>query len=156
MFYYLAQLYGDTISGVNVLNYITFRAGGAVLTALLISFIFGPKLIGQLRARQQKGQPIREDGPPSHLLTKVGTPTMGGLLILISVGFRHYYGAICTTHFYGLSCWPRWLFGAIGFCDDYLKIKGGSSDGVPGRIKLILEALVAPRRFICGFCANAA
>ena len=85
MFYSLAQLYADLIPGINVLNYITFRAGGAVITALIISFILGPRLIVQLRARQGKGQPIREDGPPSHLLTKVGTPTMGGLLILISV-----------------------------------------------------------------------
>ncbi len=143
MFYYLAQLYGDTISGVNVLNYITFRAGGAVLTALLISFIFGPKLIGQLRARQQKGQPIREDGPPSHLLTKVGTPTMGGLLILISVGFSTLLWGNLYNPFLWIVLLATLAFGAIGFCDDYLKIKGGSSDGVPGRIKLILEALVA-------------
>ncbi len=143
MFYSLAQIYADIIPGINVLNYITFRAGGAVLTALLISFVFGPRLIFQLRTRQQKGQPIREDGPPSHLLTKGGTPTMGGLLILISI--------LCATLLWGdLNSVFLWIvllstlaFGLIGFCDDYLKLKGESSDGVPGRVKLILEAGVA-------------
>ncbi|MGC6471970.1 MAG: phospho-N-acetylmuramoyl-pentapeptide-transferase [Parvibaculales bacterium] len=143
MFYSLAQLYADLIPGINVLNYITFRAGGAVLTALVISFIFGPRLIVQLRARQGKGQPIREDGPPSHLLTKVGTPTMGGLLILISVFLSTLLWAKLDNVFLWIVLLATMAFGFIGFCDDYLKLKGGSSDGVPGRVKLVLEALVA-------------
>lgn len=143
MFYSLAQLYADIIPGINVLNYITFRAGGAVLTALIISFILGPRLIVQLRARQGKGQPIREDGPASHLLTKVGTPTMGGLLILVSVFVSTLLWAKLDNVFLWVVLLATMAFGFIGFCDDYLKLKGGSSDGVPGRVKLILEALVA-------------
>ncbi|MGC6512017.1 MAG: phospho-N-acetylmuramoyl-pentapeptide-transferase [Parvibaculales bacterium] len=143
MFYSLAQLYADLIPGINVLNYITFRAGGAVITALVISFILGPRLIVQLRARQGKGQPIREDGPPSHLLTKVGTPTMGGLLILISVFVSTLLWAKLDNVFLWIVLLATMAFGFIGFCDDYLKLKGGSSDGVPGGLKLILEAVVA-------------
>ena len=96
MIYYLTQILGD-LPGANLFNYITFRAGGATMTALLISFILGPWMISTLRNRQSRGQPIRADGPQSHLTTKVGTPTMGGLLILlasigstlISVSYTH-------------------------------------------------------------------
>ena len=84
MFYELMTSMKEALPGANLFSYITFRAGGAMLTALLISFLMGPWLIDTLRARQGKGKPIRKDGPASHLLTKVGTPTMGGLLILIS------------------------------------------------------------------------
>ncbi|MEC8316425.1 MAG: phospho-N-acetylmuramoyl-pentapeptide-transferase, partial [Pseudomonadota bacterium] len=85
MLYHLMQYFGDAIPGSNVFNYITFRAGGAVMTAMIISFLIGPWMIDRLKMRQGKGQPIREDGPQSHLITKVGTPTMGGLLILVAV-----------------------------------------------------------------------
>ena len=73
----------DQFSALNVFRYITFRTGGAVMTALLLSFLFGPVIIRLLKKRQTGGQPIREDGPESHLLTKKGTPTMGGVLILL-------------------------------------------------------------------------
>ena len=83
MFYYLTQILGD-VPGGNLFNYITFRAGGATMTALLISFILAPWMINTLRNRQGRGQLARADGPQSHLTTKVGTPTMGGLLILLA------------------------------------------------------------------------
>ena len=81
MLYYLAEL-SQNLSVLNVFRYITFRAGGAFFTALVYGFLFGRPLIEMLRVRQGRGQPIRSDGPESHVLTKAGTPTMGGLLIL--------------------------------------------------------------------------
>src|SRR6267154_3652313 len=79
---YLLSAFSDTIGPLNVLRYITFRTGGAMITALVFVFLFGPWIISHLRLRQGKGQPIRTDGPQSHLVTKIGTPTMGGLMIL--------------------------------------------------------------------------
>src|SRR5579859_3539467 len=81
MLYWLVDL-SDTISVLNVFRYITFRAVGATVTALVLVFLFGPTIINRLRLKQGKGQPIRPDGPQSHLVTKKGTPTMGGLMIL--------------------------------------------------------------------------
>ena len=142
MLYELMMHFGD-LPGANLFNYITFRAGGAVMTALLVSFLLGPWMIDTLRERQGKGQPIRADGPQSHLTTKVGTPTMGGLLILLAV--------IISTLLWGdLGNGYLWVvllttlgFGRVGFVDDYLKLRGRSSDGVPGRIKIIIEATIA-------------
>src|ERR1700754_5107544 len=79
---YLLGSFSDQATIFNLFRYITFRTGGAIITAMLVVFILGPSLINSLRLRQGKGQPIREDGPQSHLLTKKGTPTMGGLMIL--------------------------------------------------------------------------
>ena len=81
MLYWLVDL-SDKVTVLNVFRYITFRTGGAVITALLFVFLFGPAIIGRLRSLQGKGQPIRTDGPKSHIITKAGTPTMGGLMIL--------------------------------------------------------------------------
>jgi phospho-N-acetylmuramoyl-pentapeptide-transferase len=81
MLYFLVE-FADQFSALNVFRYITFRTGGAIMTALLFIFLFGPMIINSLRTRQGHGQPIREDGPQGHLLTKKGTPTMGGLMIL--------------------------------------------------------------------------
>ncbi len=81
MLYFLGQL-GESLAAFNVFRYITFRTAGAVVTALFFVFLFGPGMIAGLRVRQGRGQPIREDGPQGHLLTKKGTPTMGGLMIL--------------------------------------------------------------------------
>ncbi|MBL4692891.1 MAG: phospho-N-acetylmuramoyl-pentapeptide-transferase, partial [Magnetovibrio sp.] len=85
MLYHLLFPFADQIPAFNVFRYLTFRTGGAVMTALIISFVIGPALIRVLHMRQKGGQPIREDGPESHLLTKQGTPTMGGFLILLAV-----------------------------------------------------------------------
>src|SRR5947199_10170896 len=82
MLYWLSA-FSDVIGPLNVLRYITFRTGGAMITALVFVFLFGPAIIDRLRLKQGKGQPIRSDGPQSHLVTKKGTPTMGGLMILI-------------------------------------------------------------------------
>ena len=81
MFYWLTE-FSDKVSFLNVFRYITFRTGGAIVTALVFVFLFGGPIIDLLRLKQGKGQPIRTDGPQSHLVTKKGTPTMGGLMIL--------------------------------------------------------------------------
>ena len=84
MLYWLSA-FSDVIGPLNVLRYITFRTGGAMITALVFVFLFGPSIIDHLRLRQGKGQPIRTDGPQSHLVTKKGTPTMGGLMMLFGI-----------------------------------------------------------------------
>lgn len=143
MLYHLMIEVQGQFPGANLFNYITFRAGGAVMTALFISFLLGPWVIDTLRARQGKGQPIREDGPASHLITKVGTPTMGGLLILLaSIGASLLWGNL-TNPFLWIVLLTTMGFGLIGFADDFLKLRGGSSAGVPGRLKLIFEAAIA-------------
>ena len=143
MFYELMSNLQGQIPGANLFNYITFRAGGAVMTALLISFILGPWMIDALRARQGRGQPIRADGPASHLITKVGTPTMGGLLILLAtLGASLLWGDLGNV-FLWIVMLTTFGFGMVGFADDFLKLRGGSSAGVPGRLKLILEAMIA-------------
>ena len=142
MFYHLIQILGD-VPGGNLFNYITFRAGGATMTALLISFILAPWMINTLRNRQGRGQPIRADGPQSHLTTKVGTPTMGGLLILLaSIGSTLLWGNLQNI-FLWIALLTTMGFGLVGFADDYSKLRGQSSDGVPGRVKLVLESLIA-------------
>ncbi len=142
MLYYLLPLLGD-VPGANLINFITFRAGGAVMTALLLSFLLGPWMINTLRNRQGRGQPIRADGPQSHLTTKVGTPTMGGLLILLaSIGSTLIWGDLGNI-FLWIALLVTLGFGLIGFADDYMKLRDRSSDGVPGRIKLVLEAIIA-------------
>lgn len=142
MLYALLPFLGD-MPGGNLLNYITFRAGGAVMTALLISFLLGPWMINTLRNRQGRGQPIRADGPQSHLTTKVGTPTMGGLLILMaSIGATLIWGNLGNM-FLWIALLTTIGFGLIGFADDYMKLRDRSSDGVPGRVKLVLEAVIS-------------
>ncbi len=143
MLYWLSQ-FSETFGVLNVFRYITFRTGGAVLTALLFVFLFGPAIIDKLRASQGKGQPIRDDGPQSHLLKKKGTPTMGGLMILSGL-------VVSTLLWANLSNGHVWVvlavtlgFGAIGFADDYLKVKHGSANGgLSGRLRLGLEFLIA-------------
>lgn len=143
MLYELMSNLQGQIPGANLFNYITFRAGGAVMTALLISFILGPWMIDALRARQGRGQPIRADGPASHLITKVGTPTMGGLLILLAtLGASLLWGDLGNV-FLWIVMLTTFGFGMVGFADDFLKLRGGSSAGVSGRLKLILEAMIA-------------
>ncbi|MDB5671929.1 MAG: phospho-N-acetylmuramoyl-pentapeptide-transferase [Alphaproteobacteria bacterium] len=141
MFLWIAERLG--FPGVlNLIRYITFRAGAATATALFIGLLIGPKFIGWLRVRQGKGQPIREDGPQSHL-AKRGTPTMGGLMILTSLtvamllwmDFRNTYIWACMFITIG--------FGAIGFLDDYDKVTKGSHKGVSARARLLAECVVA-------------
>jgi phospho-N-acetylmuramoyl-pentapeptide-transferase len=142
MLTFLAEL-NNLFGPLNVFRYITFRVGGATATALLFVFWFGPAIISALRLKQGKGQPIREDGPKSHLLTKRGTPTMGGLMILAGTLVSTLLWANLLNGYVWAVIFVTVCFGAIGFYDDYLKVTKQSHAGFSGRSRLAIEALVA-------------
>ncbi len=142
MFFYLANL-SDDAQIFNVFRYLTVRTGGSVLTALVICFILGPPLINWLRARQGKGQPIRSDGPQRHIVEKQGTPTMGGLLILISLVVSTLLWADLSNQYIWAVIFVTIVFGLLGFIDDYNKIKKQTSAGISARAKLLFQFLVA-------------
>jgi phospho-N-acetylmuramoyl-pentapeptide-transferase len=124
----------------NLFRYLTFRAGGAILTSLIISFIIGPKMIKWLRCKQGEGQPIRDDGPETHLLKK-GTPTMGGLMILIALSISTILWADMSNQYIWAVLFVSIAFGFIGFLDDFLKIRRGSSSGLSSGLKLLIQVL---------------
>ena len=126
----------------NLLSYITFRAGAATATALIIGLLIGPKFIGWLRVRQGKGQPIRDDGPQSHL-AKRGTPTMGGLMILTSVTVSMLLWMDFSNRYVWACLFITVGFGLVGFLDDYDKVTKRSHKGVSGRTRLLAEFVVA-------------
>ncbi len=138
----LAEL-SHLLSPLNVFRYITFRVGGATATALLFVFWFGPAIIAALRIKQGKGQPIREDGPKSHLLTKRGTPTMGGLMILAGTLVSTLLWANLSNGYVWAVIFVTIGFGLVGFYDDYLKVTKQSHAGFSGRSRLAIEALIA-------------
>ncbi len=142
MLYWLAGL-SDKVSVLNVFRYITFRAGGATMTALAFVLLFGPLIINLLRARQGKGQPIRADGPKSHLITKIGTPTMGGLMILFGVMVSVLLWANLTNPYVWIVLGVTLGYGMIGFYDDYLKVTKQTHGGFSGRARLSFEAVIA-------------
>ena len=142
MLYFLGQV-ADGVSALNVFRYITFRTGGATITALLFVFLFGPVMIAALRIRQGKGQPIRADGPQGHLLTKKGTPTMGGLMILAGLLVSTLLCANLTSPYVWIVLFVTIGFGLVGLSHDYLKVTAQTPKGVPGRIRLVIEALIA-------------
>ncbi len=141
MLYWIAEQLG--FPGVlNLLRYLTFRTGGAVATALVIGLIIGPKFIGWLRVRQGKGQPIRSDGPQTHL-AKVGTPTMGGLMILTAVGISLLLWMDLRNAYVWACLLVTGGFGLIGFLDDYDKVKKRSAKGVSAKARLLAEFTIA-------------
>jgi phospho-N-acetylmuramoyl-pentapeptide-transferase len=140
--YWLAG-FSDTISALNVFRYITFRTGGAVVTALLFVFLCGPMMIAFLRLSQGKGQPIRDDGPPSHLLTKTGTPTMGGIMILAGLIVSTLLWANLTNPYVWVVLGVTLGFATIGFYDDYLKVTKTTHTGLSGRMRLGAEFVIA-------------
>jgi phospho-N-acetylmuramoyl-pentapeptide-transferase len=142
MLYYLAEL-TDGLGVLNVFRYITFRAGGAFLTALLFGFIFGRPLIEMLRLRQGRGQPIRTDGPQGHIVSKAGTPTMGGLLILSAIGVSTLLWARWDNGFVWMVLFVTLGFGLIGFADDYAKVRKQTHAGVSGRVRLAAGFAIA-------------
>jgi len=141
MLYLIAQ-YFHFEGLANLIRYQSFRAGAALMTALLIGLVIGPRFINMLRVRQGKGQPIREDGPQSHL-AKRGTPTMGGLMILVSLVISMLLWMDLTNPFVWACLAVTGGFGLIGFLDDYDKVKKRSTAGVSGRMRLAGEFLVA-------------
>ena len=142
LFNFLVPL-ADEFGPLNLFRYLTFRTGGAVMTALVVSFLVGPSLIRLLKKKQGNGQPIREDGPESHILGKAGTPTMGGFLILFAVTVSTVLWADVTSGYVWAVLLVTLGFGSIGFVDDFLKVYRRSSGGLRGRVKLLCEVLIA-------------
>ncbi len=143
MLYNLLTPLADEVIFFNLFRYLTFRSGGAVLTALLLAFLLGPPIIAWLKKKQKEGQPIREDGPESHLLTKKGTPTMGGVLILLAVAISTLLWADLSNPYVWIVLLVTGGFGLIGFIDDYKKLTSRSHKGLPGRLRLILEIAIS-------------
>ncbi len=143
MLYPLLFPFADQFQAFNLFRYITFRSGGAVVTALAISFLFGPRVIAWLKSKQAEGQPIRTDGPQQHLVRKKGTPTMGGFLILLALTVSTLLWADLTNLYVWIVLAVTVGFGLIGFLDDYKKLTHRSHHGVSGRIKLSLECVLA-------------
>ncbi len=141
MLYSLLFSLRDTYGVLNVFRYITFRAVLAALTALLLSFLIGPWLIRRLTARQI-GQQIRSDGPQAHL-SKAGTPTMGGTLIVFSLSLATLLLADLSNPYIWVVLLVTLGFGAVGFADDYRKLVLANANGVPGRVRLLCEFVIA-------------
>ena len=148
MFYWLIELsntvpgFGAFRSALNVFRYITFRTGGAMVTGALFVFLFGPWIIDHLRLRQGKGQPIRTDGPQSHLISKKGTPTMGGLMILSGLVVSTLLWANPLNPYVWIVLAVTLGFGFVGFYDDYLKVTKQSHSGFAGKLRLLIEAVI--------------
>ena len=142
MLYHLLLPLSDDISVLNLFRYLSFRTGGAILTALVISFLLGAPLIQLLKSKQGEGQPIRDDGPEIHPLTKKGTPTMGGVLILTALTISTLLWANLYNRYVWAVLFVTLGFGIIGFIDDYLKITRRTSHGLSGKIKLIAEVIM--------------
>src|SRR4028118_389671 len=141
MLYWLTYL-SDGGDAFNLFRYITFRAGGAFLTALVFGFAFGPMLIDWLRVKQGKGQPIRADGPQTHF-AKAGTPTMGGLLIIAALLVSTLLWARWDNPFVWMVMFVTLSFALLGFADDFAKVTKQTVDGVSGRMRLAVGFLVA-------------
>lgn len=147
MLYHLLYPLSKVLSGFNVFRYLTFRAAGAVITALLVSFILGPWIIGRLRALKV-GQQVRDDGPQTHL-TKQGTPTMGGLLIIAAISLSVILWSDLTNKYVWVVLFATLVFGGIGLWDDYLKVVKKRSTGLRAVEKFGLQ--IAASLVIGGF-----
>ncbi len=141
MLYWLTAL-SDGGDLFNLFRYITFRAGGAFMTALIFGFLFGRPLINVLRRRQGKGQPIRTDGPEGHFV-KAGTPTMGGLLIVGALLTSTLLWARLDNGYVWIVLFVTMGFGLIGFADDYAKVSKQNTKGVPGRVRILLGLVIS-------------
>ena len=141
MLYFIAQ-WLEFEGLANLVRYQTFRAGAVLMTALVIGLVIGPRFISMLRVRQGKGQPIRDDGPKSHL-AKTGTPTMGGLMILVSLVTSMLLWMDLGNPFVWACLAVTVGFGLIGFVDDYDKVTKRSHKGVSGKVRLLAEFAVA-------------
>jgi len=142
MLYYLSQEYAASFPGFNIFRYITFRTAGAMVTSALFVFLFGPAIIASLKIRQGRGQPIRADGPETHF-AKAGTPTMGGLMIIVGILVSSLIWANLTSVYAIVVLMVMLGFGLIGFYDDYLKVTKASDKGFSGRVRLLLEFAIA-------------
>ncbi len=139
MLYHLLYAHAPEWGALNLFRYITFRTGAALLTALLISLYCGPFIIRWLKSKQKDGQPIRKEGPQSHLLTKKGTPTMGGILILLAFFISSFLWGNLTDPYLWIVLGITVAFGLIGFRDDYLKLTKNTSKGLSAKAKFLLQ-----------------
>ena len=136
------RAYADQVSVFNLIRYITFRAGAACLTALVIAFVLGPVVIRWLKSVQRGGQPIRLDGPERHLIEKKGTPTMGGMLMLLAIGFSVLIWGNLANGYVWAVVFVTFGYGAIGFADDFLKLSRRNTKGVSARGKLVAQVVI--------------
>ena len=143
MFYYFSIEFTDAFNYLNLFNYITFRAGAAILTSLFFSLIFGGFIIDKLLSFQPIGQPIRLDGPEHHLIKKAGTPTMGGLLILSSMTISLFLWADLTNKFIWICFISSITFGLIGFIDDFKKVKLQNHKGIKASTRIIVQIILS-------------
>ncbi len=141
MLLYLSEYLSQYYSGFGVFQYLTLRAILGVLTALVISFLVGPEMIRRL-GRYQIGQPVRDDGPQSHL-AKAGTPTMGGALILVAVSIATLLWADLSNRYVWVVLLVTLSFGAVGWVDDYRKLVLKNSDGISAVTKLAWQSVIA-------------
>lgn len=142
MLYNLLTQFAEDNIIFNLFNYLTFRTGGAVFTGLIISLFSGPAIIRWLKSKQGSGQPIRDDGPQSHFV-KQGTPTMGGLMILLAVFVSTLLWADITNHYVWIVTMVIVGFGLVGFADDYLKLTKRNTKGLSGKLKLIILGVIS-------------
>ena len=146
MLYYLSLLtHTDQLAFFRLFRYLTFRSGAAVMTALAIAFVINPPLIRWLKLKQGKGQPIRSDGPQRHILEKAGTPTMGGLLILIPCIGSTLLWAQLSNRYVWIVLMVVISYGLLGFMDDYYKVTKRTADGLSGRARLAISRNAARR-----------
>ncbi len=141
MLYNLLTPFADEFLFFNLFRYLTFRTGGAIMTALVICFLIAPAMIRWLKRKQKEGQPIRTDGPQTHF-AKAGTPTMGGLMILISVTISTILWADLTNKFTWYALLVMVGYGLIGFGDDYLKLTKKNTKGLPGKLKILMQLVI--------------
>ena len=145
MFYWLYEQLsgGGHIPALNLLKYLTFRTGMALFTAQLVVVLMGSRFIRWMQAKQGKGQPIRKEGIERHVIEKAGTPTMGGVMILAGL----LVGTLLWSDLSNVYVWAVMLvtagYGVLGFLDDYAKVARHSTDGISGKLRLVLEAAIA-------------
>jgi phospho-N-acetylmuramoyl-pentapeptide-transferase len=142
MLFDLARPLADKLILFNLFRYLTFRSGAACLTALVLSLVVGPALIRTLKKVQRNGQPIRPDGPERHLIEKQGTPTMGGVLILMALTVSTVLWADLRNGYVWAVLLLTLSYGALGFTDDYIKLAKASFRGLSGRGKLVAQAVL--------------
>jgi phospho-N-acetylmuramoyl-pentapeptide-transferase len=142
MLYLLLSPFAKEFIFFNLFRYITFRTGCAIITTLLLAFWLGPRLIKWLRSKQGEGQPIRADGPETHI-SKKGTPTMGGIIILIPFFISTLLWADLSNFYVWITLGVTLGFGLVGFCDDYLKLTKRNTKGVSGKIRLLAQTAIS-------------
>ncbi|HYG26155.1 MAG TPA: phospho-N-acetylmuramoyl-pentapeptide-transferase, partial [Caulobacteraceae bacterium] len=146
MFYLIYEQfaeYRDVIPFLNLLKYLTFRAGLGLLTGFIVAVAMGSRFIRWMQATQGRGQPIREEGIQRHVIEKAGTPTMGGFMILAGIAVGTLLWADLTNIYVWVVLGVTMAYGALGFLDDYRKVTKQTTDGVSGRMKLLIQVAVA-------------